>query len=195
MLTLGIDIDGTIKQTQRAAVQVYNEELGKNVKLEDVKEFHLDKSYGISPKEGAKLWRKLEHRIYKLAVPLENASEVLRTLSQEGHRVVYITARPGFPHIRQVTVDWLKKYRFPFEEGCLHMNSQDKASVAIREEVDLFFEDAPNHLDRLVEAGIPTVIVDAVYNRDYPVALPRIHSWDEGLDLVRRFDEQMEAES
>src|SRR5690606_41358939 len=70
-MRIGVDIDGTIKDTRCAAVQVYNEVLNRNVKPEEVTDFYLDKAYGLSPGEGAKLWRKWEHRIYALAVPLE----------------------------------------------------------------------------------------------------------------------------
>ena len=186
-LRLGIDIDGTIKQTQKAAVEIYNEYLNRNVRLEDVTTFHLDPAYGLTPKEGARLWRKLEAKIYRLGVPLENAAEALNLLAQEGHEIFFITARPGMKNITEITKEWLTRYRFPYNGENLFMGSQDKAAVSKKLSIELFFEDAPYHLDRLTEAGIPTVIVDAVYNRDYPKPLPRITSWREGVELVRKF--------
>jgi len=186
-LRLGIDIDGTIKQTQQAAVQVYNEFLKRSVRLEDVTTFYLDEAYGLTPKEGARLWRKLEPKIYRLGVPLENAAEALNELAQEGHEIFFITARPGMKHITEITKEWLLKYRFPFNGDNLFMGSQDKAAVSKKLSIELFFEDAPFHLDRLTSAGVPTVIVDAVYNRNYPKPLPRIRSWREGVELVRRW--------
>ncbi len=184
-MRLGVDIDGTIKQTQRAAVEVYNQFLKRNVKLEDVTTFHLDSAYGLTPKEGARLWRKLEPKIYQLGVPLENAAEALNQLAQEGHEIFFVTARPAMKHIAEITKNWLTRYRFPFHGENLFMGSQDKAAVSMKLSIELFFEDAPFHLDRLTEAGVPTVIVDAVYNRDYPKPLPRITSWREGVQLVR----------
>ena len=93
-------------------------------------------------------------------------------------------------HIVQVTKDWLKKHGFPYDPSRLRMGAQDKAKIARELGIQLFFEDAPKHLDRLVEEGIPTVIVDAVYNRDYP-GLPRIKSWDQVPPLVEEMEKRL----
>lgn len=183
-MKIGVDIDGTIKDTHRAAVEVYNKELNRSVRVEDVTEFHLDRAYGLTPQEGRKLWRKLEEEIYSLGVPLENAAEVLTDLAGRGHEVYFITARPGMKNIAKVTREWLKKHGFPFNGHNLVMSAQDKAKVAKKMGIELFFEDAPNHLENLVKNRIPTVIVDAVYNRDFPYPLKRIHDWREVYDLV-----------
>jgi uncharacterized HAD superfamily protein len=186
LMIIGVDIDGTIKDTQRAAVEVHNRVLKRNVRVEDVKEFYLDKAYGLTPKEASKLWRKLEEEIYTLGLPLKNASEVLNRLAQNGHTIYFITARPGMKNIRKVTEDWLKKHGFPFNGKNLIMGAQDKAKEAKKVQVDLFFEDAPNHLLNLVKNKIPTVIVDAVYNRDFPYSLPRITDWRQVYELVEK---------
>ncbi|MFC4076860.1 5' nucleotidase, NT5C type [Salinithrix halophila] len=187
-MIIGVDIDGTIKNTQEAAVRCFNDELGRTVQCEDLREFHLDTAFGLDRKEGRRLWRKLEPKIYSLGVPLENASTVLTDLRERGHDIIFITARPGMPHITEVTKTWLKKHNFPYDGENLHMNSQDKAKVAQRLGVGLFFEDAPQHLDRLIRAGVPTVIMDAVYNRDYPGDVPRITSWNEAYQWVEKYE-------
>ena len=190
-MRIGVDIDGTIKDTRYAAIQVYNEVLNKQVKLEEVTDFYLDKAYGLSPREGARLWRKLEHRIYSLGVPLKGAAETLWKLQRRGHEIYFITARPGMKHITDVTKHWLQKHGFPYDPTRLRMSAQDKAKIARELGIQLFFEDAPKHLDRLVEVGIPTVIVDAVYNRNYPRDLPRISSWYEVFPLVQEMEKRL----
>ncbi|MDR6225208.1 5' nucleotidase, NT5C type [Desmospora profundinema] len=185
-LIIGVDIDGTIKNTQEAAVRVFNEELGRSIKKEDVTDFYLDKAYGLTKREGTRLWRKLEARIYSLGVPLPNAASILNQLSQQGHRIYFITARPGMRKVTQVTKEWLQEHGFPFDGDNLKMGCHDKAAVARDLGVELFFEDAPQHLDKLVKAGVPTVIVDAVYNRNYPHDLPRIESWDEAMAWIKQ---------
>lgn len=190
MLNIGVDIDGTIKYTQRAAVQIFNKELKRNVNAEDVRTFHLDEPYGLDKKEGKRLWRKLEPQIYSIGLPRENAASVLSRLSDEGHVVYFVTARPGMSHIRDVTESWLKKHDFPFYGDNLYMNAQDKAKVAKKLGIDVFFEDAPDHLDRLLAADILTVVVDAVYNRDYDPNVPRIRDWEEVPQLVAALEKR-----
>jgi uncharacterized HAD superfamily protein len=185
-MIIGVDIDGTIKNTHEAAVRVFNEELNRRVKSEEVTDFYLDQAYGLTKREGARLWRKLEARIYSLGVPLPHASSVLTRLFQQGHRILFITARPGMKKVTHVTKQWLQDHGFPYDGTNLKMGCQDKAVVATDLGVELFFEDAPHHLDKLVKAGVPTVIVDAVYNRDYPHPLPRMKSWDEAFTWVKQ---------
>lgn len=187
MLNIGVDIDGTIKRTQEAAVAVFNEELGRDIHPRDIQEFYLDRAYGLTEKEGRRLWRKLEHKIYERGVPREGAAKLLNELEQEGHRIYYITARPGKPMLRRITISWLRKHGFPFHDTHLYMNAQDKAEVARRLQVQLFFEDAPEHIERLIRAGIPTVVVNAVYNRHVFPELPRINHWHE----VHQFIEEI----
>ncbi|RAL25751.1 5' nucleotidase, NT5C type [Thermoflavimicrobium daqui] len=185
-MKIGVDIDGTIKDTHRAAVEVYNEELDQAVRVEEVTDFYLDEAYGLSKKEGKMLWRKLEEKIYSLGLPLPHAAEVLNELEKQGHEIYFITARPGMKNIEKVTRKWLKKNHFPYKENNLIMNSQNKAKIAKEIGIDLFFEDAPFHLDKLVEEEIPTVIVDAVYNRNYPHPLKRIKDWREVYNLIQK---------
>ncbi|SFJ01014.1 5' nucleotidase, NT5C type [Thermoflavimicrobium dichotomicum] len=183
-MKIGVDIDGTIKDTHRAAVEVYNKELNQSVRVEDVTDFYLDQAYGLTKQEGRRLWRKLEEEIYSLGVPLPHAAEVLNELEKRGHEIYFITARPGLKNIAKVTREWLKKHHFPYRDSHLIMDAQNKAKVAKRIGIDLFFEDAPFHLDKLVEQHVPTVIVDAVYNRDYPHPLRRIKDWREVYDII-----------
>jgi len=184
-MKIGVDIDGTIKQTQKIAIELFNEELKQNVKEDEVKEFYLDKAFGLSKKEGSKLWRKLEAKIYTLGIPLANAAETLQELTKIGHEIYFITARPGMKNLRDITEKWLIKHNFPFNNENLFMNAINKGKVAQELNIDLFFEDAPEHLDRLIEYNIDVVIVDAVYNRDYNPKIKRITSWQEVFKLVQ----------
>ncbi|TCS83817.1 5' nucleotidase, NT5C type [Tepidibacillus fermentans] len=189
-MRIGVDIDGTIKQTQKAAIQLYNEELNMDVKEDEVTTFYLDEPYGLSGEEGRKLWRKLESKIYTIGIPLEGAPEALQQLKKEGHEIFFITARPNFKRIRDITEEWLQKHGFPFDGTNLYMNIHDKGKIAKDLRIDLFFEDDPEHLDRLLAANIHTVIVDARYNQHYNQAIPRIKDWTEGLEYIETFAEK-----
>lgn len=192
-IKIGVDIDGTIKYTQRAAVEVFNKELNQEVDIEDVRTFHLDELYNLDPKEGKRLWRKLEPKIYSLGVPRENAAPVLSQLVEAGHIVHFVTGRPGMPHLRRITEKWLRKHEFPFNGSNLHMSAQNKAKVAQKLALDLFFEDAPDHLDLLLAGEVPTVIVDAIYNQDYNPAVPRITNWQEVPAIIAALEKRKKS--
>jgi uncharacterized protein len=183
-MKIGVDIDGTIKDTHRAAVEVYNRELNRAVAVEEVTDFYLDRAYGLTPKEGRQLWRKLEVEIYTLGIPLKHAPEVLNDLVKQGHEVFFITARPEIGEIRPVTIAWLKKHGFPYTGDNLIMNAQDKAAKAKEIGIQIFFEDSPVHLENLIRNHIPTVIVNALYNQDVPFSAHRIRDWHEVYELV-----------
>lgn len=192
-MKLGIDIDGTIKHTHRAAIKVYNEEFKMNLAENEVETFFLDEPYGLTSVEGKKVWRRLESRIYEIGIPLENASEALQQLTSEGNEVYFITARPGMENIKKITIEWLKKHNFPYNGHNLYMNSLKKGKIASEIGIDLFFEDDPEHIDNLIAEGIPTVIVDMKYNQNYLKDLPRIKDWYEGIKYIHHFEKLLNA--
>ncbi len=183
-MKLGIDIDGTIKYTHRAAIEIYNRVLRRNVKEEDVTTYFLDEPYGLDGDEGRALWRRLEAEIYQIGKPLEHSADSLKRLEQEGFEIAYITARPDGRIVREITEEWLFKNDFPFADH-LFMNSQNKALVAAEQGVGIFFEDDPMHVKNLVASGIHTVVMDWPYNRVLPTEIPRIKDWIEGFNYVK----------
>jgi uncharacterized protein len=185
-MKLGIDIDGTIKNTHKIAIEVFNKELNQSVTLEEATDFYLDKAYGLSSKEGKHLWKKLEETIYTLGLPLDHASEVLNELVKIGHKVFFITARPDVGNIKNITHKWLKDHGFPYTGNNLIMDAKDKAKVAKELNIELFFEDAPDHLQNLLNNNIRTVIVDALYNRHFPETVQRIHDWLEVYNILNK---------
>lgn len=193
-LKLGVDIDGTIKDTHEAAVRVFNREYKKTFRPEEVTDYYLDRPYGLTAEEGALAWEKLEPEIYESGIPFANASKVLNDLAEQGHEIYYITARPDREDLRKITINWLKKHGFPFQEDRLLMGSYEKEKIAKQLGIDLFFEDAPNHLEGLVKEEIDVIVSDCVYNRDYNPDLPRMADWEEVYEIVEKKIKQLEEE-
>jgi uncharacterized HAD superfamily protein len=191
-MRLGIDIDGTIKYTHRAAIEIYNRVLNRDVKEQDVTTYLLDEPYGLSDEEGRKLWLRLEAEIYQIGKPLEYSADTLKRLEQEGCEIYYITARPNGKIVQEITEEWLMKYNFPYANK-LFMNSQDKAKIAIDNKIDLFFEDDPMHIRNLITNGIPTVVMDWPYNRLVPSEIPRIKDWLEGFNYVKSIQKKVHS--
>lgn len=184
-MKFGVDIDDTIQDTHLAVIDVFNQELSRTISIEEMDDFYLDRLYDLTPDEEKRLWEKLQEKIYRLGVPRSYAAEVLTRWDQEGHEIYFITARPNEEKIRLITEKWLQKHGFPFHGTNLIMGAYNKAEHALALGIDLFFEDAPQHLDTLVKHQIPTIIMDQVYNRKYPHALPRMDNWREIDDYVQ----------
>lgn len=192
-LTLGVDIDGTIKDTHTAAVQVFNREFQKSYQPEEIKEFYIHQPYGLTREEGANVWAQLENEIYDIGLPLQNAPNVLQKLAEHGHQIYYITARPDRDDIREVTSRWLQRHGFPFQEDRLLMGSHEKEKVAKKVGVDLFFEDAPDYLESLIEGDVHVIISDCVYNRDYKPEHPRFTNWNQIYEIVEQKMQELEG--
>lgn len=195
MLRLGIDIDGTIKHTQEAAIQVYNRHFQRELTLEDVPDFSIGKAYGVKEEEESAVWQQLEAEIYSIGKPFPHAAEILQQLNREGHQIYYVTARPDYEPIIQITKKWLQQFDFPYVEDQLYMNSIDKVSRVHKLGIDLFFEDTVHHLERLYQAQIPTVIMDAPYNRNQPADMLRITDWRQVPAIVQQIEQQKRAKA
>ncbi len=192
-LTLGVDIDGTIKDTHTAAVQVFNREFQKSYQPEEIKEFYLDRPYGLTREEGFSAWSRLETEIYDIGLPLQNAPNVLQKLAEQGHQIYYITARPDRDDIREVTSRWLQRHGFPFQADRLLMGSHQKEKVAKKVGVDLFFEDAPDYLENLIRDEVDVIISDCVYNRDYKPEHRRFTDWNQVYEIVEQKMQELEG--
>ncbi|SHE78306.1 hypothetical protein SAMN05444392_103128 [Seinonella peptonophila] len=186
VLRLGVDIDGTIVDTHRIAVELFNKKLDKNVRAEEVVEFYLDQAYEMTPSEGKVMWRQLEGQIYEQGKPFPDAAEVLNQLQEKGHQIYYVTARPSLPEVKKVTKWWLQHYHFPYHDHRLIMDARNKSKVATKLQLDLCFEDAPDHLERYDRDGIPAVIIDATYNRDLPYQMDRIRNWNQVPSIINK---------
>lgn len=89
------------------------------------------------------------------------AAATLRMLSRQ-HTLVYLTARPDSS--RKITIEYLKRFGFP-EAPIVFTNN--KADTAKQLGVNLALEDAPHEIMQYKAAGIPVLIKDWDYNRNF----------------------------
>ena len=196
-MRLGIDIDGTIANTQDVIIDLYNREFGSNVQLTDVAQYPLEKLLVVlenslsdsnySHYSDCPAFRKIELAIYENVKPFPYATECLRKLATQ-HNIYFLSARMEKDIQLQVTKDWLTKHGFPFNGNNLYIGVNNKGRFAKFLELDLMIEDEPVHLDNLHSAGIPIVAFDASYNRDYSNQHYRILSWKECYEQLKHND-------
>ncbi|WP_149454084.1 5' nucleotidase, NT5C type [Pasteuria penetrans] len=184
-MRIGVDLDGTVKNTFATAVTMFNQWFKRELSLNDFNfdSLRLDLAYGVGIEEITRLWHQWENNIYKNSHPFEHAVSTLQNFQKE-HEIYFITARPDTLPVREVTEAWLRKYLFPFTGKNLYMNSIEKGKLSEDLGIEIFFEDDPIHLQNLVHYKIPTVIMDAPYNRSFSHPLRRMHCWSEADQFI-----------
>lgn len=184
-MIIGVDIDGTSGY--------YTEALRKSVagQLAIVEAEHLTTmpdptDYGFSTWEliagqfREYHGRAVEEGIYYDMEVFPGVSEALHRLSDEGHRIIFITSRfvnPG-QHARVVsdTVAWLDKHDLPYDD-ILFLRDKHLFTA------DVFIDDAPDKVTNLQNAGHNVIIFDAPYNQH--LEGPRVDNWEDAYALLQ----------
>ncbi|MGB9859200.1 MAG: 5' nucleotidase, NT5C type [Moorellaceae bacterium] len=150
-MRVGVDLCNTIADV--------NAEIKKVLGLP---ENYVFREYGLMEAgvKDAGGWFKRHPEVFAEALPLPGAVEALDLLVVRGADIYYVTSRPAWA--REITERWLRKWGFP--EGQLVMEA-DKARVCKSLGLALFFEDAPEQIERLRRTGANVVAVAQPYNR------------------------------
>ncbi|BAB05118.1 nucleotidase [Halalkalibacterium halodurans] len=177
----GLDIDGTV--TDPATFLPYlNEQFQKTLTLEDITDYDLTKSLGITSEEFWKWMEQHEQTIYKQAKKADGVDQVLEEWKQE-HELIYITARAS--HLEEITKNWFEQQNLPFHHIEL-VGKHDKIEAIRTHEIDIFFEDKHDNAVAIAETfAIPVILMDTPYNRlPTPANVVRINHWTEAKAWV-----------
>lgn len=111
--TLYVDLDDVLCQTARHFLKIVEREFGKKVAYEQLTNFDVGRSCGLTSAERDELYR-IVHRPEELLsmAPVEEAIGVLRRWEESGLKIAIVTGRP--PDTREVSVAWLRRHGFPF---------------------------------------------------------------------------------
>ena len=185
-MKFGFDIDDTLINLREHAFHLYNEKLGQQVALD---KFHaLDKVeihelFGMSDEAGSNMWNETLEEIYYTNCPAyPDAVETLVMLTEQGHEVYYITARPADHRAR--TMEWLVEQGFPVEEERFYCGMKDQAKVEIIREIqlDYYFDDKPDVLNTLTDTTLQVFVKNQSYNQH--LTIPRITDWSELKHII-----------
>ncbi|MGG1663412.1 hypothetical protein [Brevibacillus sp. NRS-1366] len=181
VLTIGIDIDGTVTSPS-SIVPLMNESFGKDLRYEDCYEYNLANVYNITDAEFDDWLDQNGGRLYDESPVHGNADQILRKWHSQ-FRLVYISARDA--RHRDVTLNWFSRFDIPFHEIDL-VGSHDKLAAARKWQVDLFMEDRLENALQLSEAlQIPVLLFDTPYNQGtLPKLVHRVTSWDDVQEKV-----------
>lgn len=156
--TIGIDVDGVLRDNLQIMVDLYNENFKKNKEVSDIKDFRTEITFpDIEPATGktASEWFFQDHskEIFLNAKPFYNVAEDIKRL-RELANVVIITYQKSFLNKFQ-TLSWLEDNGIEYD-GLIFMKDKTKFIC------DYLIDDNDwNFLGSNAKHGI---LIDAPYN-------------------------------
>jgi uncharacterized HAD superfamily protein len=207
-MNIGIDVDGVLVDLTDYQIGIGAPYFKKRYGYEiiDPKAYDVKDIFGCTEKERIKFgWRTIWKYIIRFPAR-DNASEVIRKLKNEGHRIIIITGRvyvkqnkslgqiflPPSKRLlrwifRSTLKNWLKRRNIPYDEivYCSEFNSHVEKYLACKEyEIGIMVEDKTEVIMAL--STITKVICfDCTYNQDCEGEnIIRAHDWKEVYRLI-----------
>lgn len=166
-MKIGIDLDGVVVDTYRHTIKFYNSLFRSEIGIEEFPAHtkmvkYLIGTYSFKEEQAKKYWYDNMLQIFSEAKPLEGAAETINKLSQD-HEVYFISAREDLPGVREVTEKWLADNNIVVDNN-LFLTQGPKGMLAKNMGIDLFIEDAPHHIETILNENIRVVIMETKYN-------------------------------
>ena len=133
------------------------------------------------------------YKAFRDALPREGAREVLTRWKGEGHTVLILTARlkSWFQDPYALSLHWLKKYGFPFEE--LVADVEEKGAYCREHAVDVLIDDNLTHLRSAREHGVAPVLAVRAATMGAKEEFPfRGETWEEIEAAVSKIAQEKE---
>lgn len=185
-MRFGFDIDDTLINLREHAFQLYNKKLNQNIALDifhALNKVEIHEPFGMTSEEGSHMWNNsLEDIYYTDCPPYPGAVEMLQQLTNDGHEVFYITARP-IEHGER-TKTWLREQGFPVKDENFYcgMKDQEKVMIIQKLQLDYYFDDKPDVLNTLTDCKTKVYVKTQSYNKH--LTIPRFSDWSEWKQLV-----------
>lgn len=194
-MTFYIDIDDVMCETAATLCLLAEREFGRHVPYEEVREFDLQRVFGLTDVE-MKRFSYLSHTPESLLSYPETpgAADGVRRLREDGHDISFVTGRPSFTF--EATEEWLRRAGlegYPVTYVDKYGRYTDPIPGAPRmvtlEELlarhyDVAIDDSPVVLPHLATWDRTRVLViDRPWNAAYPLApnMTRVKNWSDLL--------------
>lgn len=183
-MNIAIDIDDTITYTYETLIPMIASYYGINLKkLMDEKPNYATLNHTL--KDYDKFKKDYYGKMARMVKVKEKAVEVINRLHDDGHRIVFMSARNNteYDDPYQISKDYLDKMGIKYDK--LLVNVKDKGKACILENIDLFIDDSTKNCKAVQSKGIKTLQFDTVYTKDNKY-LRRVMSWPEVLEFVNQ---------
>jgi len=175
--TIYVDLDDVLCQAAGHFLKIVEREFGKRVAYEQLTNFDVGRSCGLTSEERDALYR-IVHRPEELLsmAPVAEAAAVLERWESAGFEIAIVTGRP--PDTREVSLAWLKRHGLPFHSFTI-VDKYSRFSTAKTAAIDLA-QLAERRFCLAVEDSLPMAQYLATHMK-VPVALLE-RPWNQSAD-------------
>lgn len=185
-LNICIDIDGTVTDAYYWLGEA-NRFFGKNVAQKDVTRYEIHKVMGVKQEDYNDFYDALGEKLHGESEIRPGAQEVIERLSGQSG-IHFVTARQET--MRDVSTEWLRKYKVPFDTITL-LGHSHKAASAKNLKCDWFIEDSLSNATELSKAGFNILLVDCSYNKGtLPSNIKRVGNWHQIEEIIQNAQHQ-----
>lgn len=189
MLKLGFDVDEVICLTLDKVLRYLKDTWDIELSRESVHFFEFHKHPALKQRYDVvadihNQFNEMSLDFYKDCLPDVDGVKVIRQLNQQGHKIHFISSRPGGAEAK--TAIWLRKHGIPFNSVKHVDKSANKGRVCKNLELDFYIDDHSVCLDSALsfKKSWPNglLLLDKPWNKDYNnEKVLRVYNWNEVL--------------
>ncbi|WP_278381758.1 5' nucleotidase, NT5C type [Clostridium tyrobutyricum] len=184
-----IDIDGTITDPYYW-IPSANAYFHKNIKPEEVTEYPIDKTMGISEEEYIKFYNENKFEIHDKEEIRKDAGDIICKLYNTSN-IYFVTAR--YKELEILTYNYLNRHNIPYD-GVYLLGSPHKVDIAEKLNCDVFIEDSPQNALQLSQSGFKVILLDTNYNRQVSDEnITRVFNWNGVYGIIEKMLLQSKA--
>lgn len=182
---VGVDIDGVLAKYPDEFVKFINDEMGTEFKREQVTSYNIYEDLGIPLEQGIKLKDKFRQTGRNRDIGVhKGAGEFLKSLKNEGYKIVLLTARPyeKYKRILADTMQWLDSNDLHYDALVFAEKKHEKLLEKYDPDQVMFFvDDVLGNAEDITSLGVPCYLMDAPYNQNKELrdGITRVYSLED----------------
>ena len=182
-MRIGIDIDDTITYTYEMLLPMVAVRYGISLsKLYE--ELPTYKKLNATLPDYAHFASESLPVAAKLTPIRDGALETITKLKDDGHEIVFITARnhEEFVEPYKISFDFLKVNKVPYDKLLVNIKRKDKQ--CLMEKIDLFIDDNNDNCRAVHKAGVETLQFGTLFTKKLK-NIERVESWQDVYTFVQ----------
>ncbi len=158
----GFDIDGVLTDEGNNENNIWHKSFinhfGEKVKKVS-NSYDFREAYNLPDSVIEEFLIKNKDKIFSSVPPYQEAIDFLNNLKKQGHKIILITAR--HEEFRETTEKWLDKNNIPYDKL---YHDDDKAPLALNENLKIFIDDHLDNVREIKSAGITALLFTREHN-------------------------------